>query len=382
MRILFTFIGGSGHLQPLLPVARAAAAAGHVVAVAGSARQSEVIRAAGFEAFATNVVAAAAEVTGPTRDLAPVPPVRREDGELEFVQNFANRGARRHATAVLELARAWRPDVVVRDEADFGSGIAAERLGLPCAIVLVLAAGTLIRRDLVVAPLDALRADHGLEPDPELALLDGDLVLSPFPASFRHPDAALPDSAFSYRPGAVDGARDRGRSATSRRAYFTLGTSFNSESGDLFERVLAGLDDFPGHVVTTVGRDLDPAELAPQPDHIAVERYVDQTELLPSCDLVVSHGGSGSVIGAQREHEDRQPVSQGADQTHNAERLVQLGAGIALDAATAEPAEVRKAVHTLLDAPGYRDAAGRIRAEIAAQPGPERTVPLLEALRR
>ena len=121
MRILFTFIGGSGHLQPLLPVARAAAEAGHVVAVAGSARQSDTIRAAGFEAFATNVVAASSEVTGPTRDLTPLAPVHREDGELEFVENFANRGARRHAAAVLELARDWRPDVVVRDEADFRS---------------------------------------------------------------------------------------------------------------------------------------------------------------------------------------------------------------------------------------------------------------------
>ena len=160
----------------------------------------------------------------------------------------------------------------------------------------MLAAGTLIRRDLVGAPLDALRADYGLGPDPELRLLDGDLVLSPFPVSFRHPEAHLPASAFSYRPSAA--VRARLGSATSRRAYFTLGTSFNSESGDLFERVLAGLHDLPGQVVATTGRDVDPTELGTKPDHIRLERYVNQTELLPSCDLVISHGGSGSVIGA------------------------------------------------------------------------------------
>jgi len=35
MRMLFAFAGGSGHLEPLVPIARAAKAAGHSVAFAG-----------------------------------------------------------------------------------------------------------------------------------------------------------------------------------------------------------------------------------------------------------------------------------------------------------------------------------------------------------
>ena len=35
MRLLFTFAGGSGHFEPLVPIARAAGAAGHSVAFAG-----------------------------------------------------------------------------------------------------------------------------------------------------------------------------------------------------------------------------------------------------------------------------------------------------------------------------------------------------------
>jgi len=35
MRILFSFTGGLGHVEPLIPVARAAEAAGHTVAVTG-----------------------------------------------------------------------------------------------------------------------------------------------------------------------------------------------------------------------------------------------------------------------------------------------------------------------------------------------------------
>jgi hypothetical protein len=44
MRILFTFIGGSGHFRPLMPVARGAQAAGHTVAVALPVRAGGVPR--------------------------------------------------------------------------------------------------------------------------------------------------------------------------------------------------------------------------------------------------------------------------------------------------------------------------------------------------
>ena len=51
MRILFAFAGGQGHFDPLVPLARAAAAAGHDVAVTGRADMLEAIRERGFEAI-------------------------------------------------------------------------------------------------------------------------------------------------------------------------------------------------------------------------------------------------------------------------------------------------------------------------------------------
>ena len=39
-RILFAFAGGQGHFDPLVPLARAAAAAGHDVAVTGRGASS------------------------------------------------------------------------------------------------------------------------------------------------------------------------------------------------------------------------------------------------------------------------------------------------------------------------------------------------------
>jgi UDP:flavonoid glycosyltransferase YjiC (YdhE family) len=80
--------------------------------------------------------------------------------------------------------------------------------------------------------------------------------------------------------------------------YFMLGTIFNLESGDLFERVLAGLRELPMDVVVTVGRELDPQVLGPQPPNVRARRYIPESLLLPHCGLCVSHGGSGSVLGA------------------------------------------------------------------------------------
>ena len=54
LRFLFTFVGGAGHLDPLLPLARAVAAAGHAVAIAGSGNQMPRVEAQGFTALPTS----------------------------------------------------------------------------------------------------------------------------------------------------------------------------------------------------------------------------------------------------------------------------------------------------------------------------------------
>src|SRR6266508_4133605 len=225
LRILFTFSGGTGHLNPLVPIARAAQAAGHVVAVTGQPSMVATIEATGLPAIPTG--------TG-----------------------FGDRMARDRAVPLLELCAGWRPHVLVCDETDFGGMVAAERLGLPYATVVVLAAGSLVRPALLAETLDQVRAEHGLPADPQLAMLSRYLVLSPFPPSFRDPAFPLPATAHSIRPQAR--RRDQAPGWMSRLTgapvvYFTLGTVFNLESGDLFERVLAGLRTLPVNLVATVG---------------------------------------------------------------------------------------------------------------------------------
>ncbi|ONI80204.1 glycosyl transferase [Saccharothrix sp. ALI-22-I] len=370
MRVLFTFAGGLGHFQPLVPLASAVAAAGHTVAFAAGQALREAIEAAGFTAFAVD------EGSGdeaPERLPLLVPDREREDRDLR--EGFVRRGAGRRVPRYLDLFGRWRPDVVVCEEVDFGSVLAAEKLELPYANMQVIASGSFVRPAVIGEALAELRAEHGLPPDPDLVMLHRDLMLSPFPPSFRDPGFPLPDNAFPIRPPVGPPAR-----SDTPTVYFTLGTVFNTESGDLFSRVLAGLRDLPVDVVATVGRHIDPAEFGEQPANVRIARYLPQAEVLPRCDLVVSHGGSGSVIGALAHGLPTVLLPIGADQPHNAEQCVRLGVGKELNPITVTPQDVRAAVTEVLADSSYRRAAERVRTEMLDLPDPTQAVPLLERL--
>ncbi|MBP2471327.1 UDP:flavonoid glycosyltransferase YjiC (YdhE family) [Crossiella equi] len=361
MRILFTFIGGNGHFQPLVPLARAARAAGHTVAVAGGAGMRATVEAAGFTAFPIGTARAPGQgMLGP---LVPLDPAK-EDRDLR--EGFARTGAAEHAAALLTLGRDWKPDLLVRDEVDFGAAVAAEVLGVRCVSVVDIIAGGFLRPAVIAEPLHELRAAHGLPADPGLAMLHRGGVLSPVPARYRDPADPLPEHTGYFRPCTARREPPRERPGI----YFTLGTIFNRESGDLFTRVLTGLRELPADIVVTVGRHLDPADLGPQPAHVRIERYLPQEEVLPGCDLVVSHGGSGSVTGALAHGLPLLVLPLGADQPGNARRCTALGVGHTLDPVTTTPDQVHTAAATLLADPEPARLARELAVEIAALPDP------------
>jgi UDP:flavonoid glycosyltransferase YjiC (YdhE family) len=344
VRLLFAFAGGQGHLDPLVPLAHAARSAGHEVAVTGRAELVPAIRELGFQAI---------ESPGDQPDPAARMPLKAydpADEERVLREWYAGTLARRRADALIELASQWGAGAIVRDEADYGARVAAERLGLPSACVPVVI-GPFVPPEAVAAPISALRAAHGLAGEPP-----GETILSPFPPSLRPIPGA---SCFrGGSPPAADGDA----------VYLTLGTVFNAESGDLLQRALTGVREVGLPVVVTTGRQIDPAELGPQPPHVRVQRWIPQGELLPWCRAVVCQGGSGIVTGALAHGLASVLLPVGADQPHTAARIAELGAGVVLDPLTATPDLIAGAVRLVLDDPSYAAAAARLREAFLALP--------------
>jgi UDP:flavonoid glycosyltransferase YjiC (YdhE family) len=362
VRVLFTFAGGSGHLEPLVPIARAARDAGHVVAFSGRPAVASRVRGLGFEMHVTGP-------PGPEAPAARAPllevDLEREDAVLR--DGFAGQIARERAAGVLAICADWRPDVLVCGELDFGAMVAAEVAGLPFATVLISATETFVRDEVVAEPIAVLRAAHGLA----VTAPRDPLVLSPFPRRLR----PLPPTAHAFRSASATWPP-----SDATTVYVTLGTIFNLESGDLFERVLAGVRDLGIDVIATTGSNLDPVALGPQPPNVRIERFLPQADVLPQCAAVVSHGGSGSVLGALAHGLPSVLLPMGADQPQNAARCEQLGVARVLDAVRASAETIGAAVSDVLEDPRYAGATRLIAEEIAALPGPEHAVSLLAQL--
>lgn len=111
-------------------------------------------------------------------------------------------------------------------------------------------------------------------------------------------------------------------------------------------------------MLLTVGRKFDPSELGAVPENAHVERWVDQAEALVEADLVVCHGGSGTVLGALATGVPLVIMPLFADQFENAQRVATVGASRVVEAASKEPRGSRS--------PLLGEDALRIRQEIEA----------------
>ena len=371
MRVLASFAGGVGHLQPMLPLLRALTRRGHEVLLTGDSSALVDV---------DDAISLLDEPEPPrigTRQPL-VPPDLAHEHDV-IARHYAGALAERRLGELGERIGRLRPDVVLCDSLDFGAMLAAEHRGLPLVVVEVIATGALVRPVDVVRPLAALRRRAGPAtggvPVPALLVV-------PFPPSLRTVPGANPhhvqpgDGAHHHRSDAVEWLG----SGSGPRALFTLGTVFNTESGDLFERVLAGLAQTRVRTLVTVGRTVDPQRLGPQPDHIRVERLVPLATALPFVDLVVSHAGSGSAVAALAHGIPQLLVPIGADQELTAQRIVALGAGSALDPVTLSGSGLASSIASVLRDGRIRRGAERIRNEIAALPDVASLLPSIELL--
>ena len=384
MRILFTTTGGTGHFHPLIPLAHAATAAGHEVACAASPSLRAAVEAVGLRFLPAgfdrrgipfdDLFPATRSLTGPTL------------GKFVSVEVRINTEARQMVPDLLRIAGEWMPDLIVRESAEYSGCVAAEALGIPHASVRSsYTTSSYGLRHVIGDALTALRADHGLPAD-----LDGD---SPFrylhlafePPGFWPADEPLAPTYHLLRPVVFD--RSGGEGLPPWVASLppvptvcaTLGT-FMNRSTAVFAAILEGLRDEGINLILAVGRDIDPVQFGPQPGNVHTERYIPLSLLLPHCDLVVHHAGFSTVVTTLLNGLPTVTIPLGADQPQNARRCAALGVGEVIASDNRTPEAIREAVRRVFGEPSYRGKAERVRDEMAALPGPEYAVQLLERL--
>jgi calicheamicin 3'-O-methyl-rhamnosyltransferase len=160
--------------------------------------------------------------------------------------------------------------------------------------------------------------------------------------------------------------------------YVTLGTRLIEPR--LLRLVVESLLDLDVNVICTTGADDNLAAVPNPSERLHVERFIPQSAVLPHCDLVVCHAGSGTMLGALSHGLPMLLLPHAADQFDNADLSVNRGVGIRLLAGEVSAGAVASATRHLLSDPRYAHAAAEVRDQLRALPGPETAVERCEVL--
>jgi len=142
----------------------------------------------------------------------------------------------------------------------------------------------------------------------------------------------------------------------------TQGTVANHDLTELVQPTLDALADTGVLVVATLGRE---ATLDRVPANARVAEFIPFGALLPHTDVLVSNGGFGGVQQALGSGVPLVLAGLTEDKMEVTARAAWTGAAINLAVQRADPADLAKAVQTVLTDPSYRDRATALAGEYA-----------------
>ncbi|MFD5753127.1 glycosyltransferase [Streptomyces sp. NPDC127033] len=376
MRILFSSTPGYGHLLPQLPLARAFRDRGDQVAVLTSESFRPLLAAEDIPLFAVGpealeILAEATRRSGASAAAA------AEPTPAAVAEFFAGTRVDLTADAALDAGREFRPDLIVGEATDYVGPLVAAALEVPFA---KLAFGPQLPAefiDVFDAVVESRHKERGLTVPPPAWYLD------PCPEVLQGPGWEPPQGHLPLRPEAhqgpgvgsvpapaaptADGARPR--------VLLSFGTSYAEPA------VLRPLIDAltpTADVVVTLGLTATAADYGDGLDRVEFVGFTPFDELLDGIDLVVTHGGAGTVLGTLVRGLPMVVVPQGADQFLNAAAVAGARAGIAV-LPPAGPEAVAEAMTEVLGGSEYRDNAARAAGQVAAMASPSEVAERLAA---
>jgi len=365
MRVLFTSWAWPSHLYAMVPLAWGFRAAGHEVRFASQPALAGVITSAGLPAVVVGsdvdaVGMVRGYVLGRGRSTGSSPRPRA----LELVRALAES----MAGDLIDYARAWRPDLVVYDPTALAGPLAAAAAGVPAVRHLYGTDLLYPAREMVGELVDGLAERFGLGSCDPL----GVATVDPCPPEIqlqtdypRLPVRYVPHNGVGQLPPWLLDKPAR------PRVCVTAGTTLARVDPALF-RVGATAEALAGlgvEVVVAITRS-QRALLGEVPGEVRVAESVPLHALLPTCDLLVAHGGAGTILTGLASGLPQVLVPSLPDHSAHARRLADAGAGVVLGREEATPDAIREAVRSLLAGEPHRIAAARLRDAMLRQPSP------------
>jgi MGT family glycosyltransferase len=128
--------------------------------------------------------------------------------------------------------------------------------------------------------------------------------------------------------------------------YISLGTAFNNRA-DIYNACFKAFGHTQWQVVLSRGKNVDPAVLDPTPANFIVADYVPQLELLPHTSVFISHGGMNSTMESLYYGVPLVVLPQMGEQEMTAQRIQELGLGVALNSKEVSANDLLRAVQQI-----------------------------------
>jgi UDP:flavonoid glycosyltransferase YjiC (YdhE family) len=158
--------------------------------------------------------------------------------------------------------------------------------------------------------------------------------------------------------------------------YLSLG-SLGSADVDLMRRLVEVLGATPHRFIVSKGPQADLYELA---DNMVGAEFVPQRAILPTVDLVITHGGNNTVTECFHDGRPMILLPLFWDQYDNAQRVHETGFGVRLPTYTFESAAMTAAIDQLLADRALHARLAGISTRLRANPGTVRAADLIERI--
>jgi UDP:flavonoid glycosyltransferase YjiC (YdhE family) len=389
--LLLGAFGDPGHAFPLIALGGTLAARGHEVTLQTWSRWEAEVRAAGmrFEAAPEYHVFPTRE-----RPLKPYEAVVRATGETR------------------PLVASLRPDVVVADILTLAPALAAELEGIPVATVIPhvdprsepgwppYSLGARLPRTATGRRLWGLASrltDAGLEHGRRelnetrrrlglvpLQRLHGGIsqtlaLVATFP-QLEYPRATPPAGTHVVGPLLWEPPFGEVELPPGDAPLVLVAPSTSQDpSHRLLRAALRGLAELPVRVLATWNRR-PPGERLEVPANARVVEWVSYARTMPRCDVVVCHGGHGTVARALASGCVVVAVPAAGDMNENAARVDWAGVGVRVPRRLCAPEPVALAVERALSEPRLRAQARSLAAWAHAHDPGARAAELIEGV--